>query len=140
MSTSVTDGLNLERGRRLYLASSALCLVFSMVYEAFSHGVYSPYMVFAVAFPFLGGLVAVELLRLVPAVCHPGRLSINLYNSGIATLTLGSLMRGVLDIYGTGNDLVRYYAIVGILFVVVGLVVWSVGCMRQLVRLSRPGQ
>ena len=95
---------------------------------------------FAVAFPFLGGLLAVELLRFVPAICHPGRLSINVYNSGIATLTLGSLMRGVLDIYGTSNDLVRYYAIVGILLFVAGLVAWSVGCMRQLVRLSRSGQ
>ena len=33
---------------------SVFCLVFSIVYESFSHNVYSPYMVFAVAFPLIG--------------------------------------------------------------------------------------
>lgn len=51
---------------------------------------------------------------------YPGRIARNLYRSGIATLTIGCIMQGVLEIYGTTNKLICVYWIVGIVFVFVG--------------------
>ena len=116
--------LDLAKGQRAYLYVSAGCLVFSMIYECFSHNVFSPFMVFAVAFPLLGGCIATELLKKLPAKHHPKRAAVTVYNWGLATLTVGSILRGVLDIYGTENPLLQYYAIVGIGLVVASLALW----------------
>jgi len=39
--------------------------------------------------------------------------SCNLYHSGIAAITVGSLVQGVLDIYGTTNALINAYWWIG---------------------------
>ena len=46
----------------------------------------------------------------------------NLYHSGIAALTAGALVRGILDIYGTANGLTRLYWYAGVGFVAAGIV------------------
>ena len=46
----------------------------------------------------------------------------NLYHSGIAALTAGALVRGILDIYGTANGLTRLYWYAGVSFVAAGIV------------------
>ncbi len=48
------------------------------------------------------------------------RIAFNLYNAGIATLTVGSLLRGILDIAGADSAYPIYYFIVGTLFVLIG--------------------
>lgn len=40
---------------------------------------------------------------------------------GIITLTIGSLVRGILDIYGTTNQKVTLYLIAGIVFLAAGI-------------------
>ena len=52
---------------------------------------------------------ALYLLRLP----IPKRGSSNLYHSGIATLTIGSCLRGIFDIYGTTSDFIFLYWLVG---------------------------
>ena len=131
MSTSDKKPLDLEKWQRVYLYVSAGCLIFSMIYECFSHNVFSPYMVFAVAFPLLGGLVAGELLKKVPARHLPGQLSAEVYHCGLATLTVGSIIRGVMDIYGTENALVKYYAFAGIGLVALALLLWLAPGQRK---------
>jgi len=56
----------------------------------------------------------------------PGRLTLNLYNAGIATLTVGSIMKGVMEIYGTTNDILQIYWIVGFGFVGIGLLLYAI--------------
>ena len=131
MYTSENNTVSLENGRRIYVFVSVFCLVFSIVYESFSHNVYSPYMVFAVAFPLIGGAAVAEILLKLPAAFHPRRMTVRLYNSGIAALTLGSVVRGVLDIYGTENPLVTCYAVVGIAFAAAGIVCWMIAVFRR---------
>lgn len=58
----------------------------------------------------------------------PGRLPLNLYNAGIAALTVGSLMEGVLEIYGTTNDLLRIYWFVGFGLAGIGILMYLIGC------------
>jgi len=109
-----------------YIAITAFCWLFGYVYERFSHGVYSDFMVYMFLFPLIGGLVPFVFIRFTPAP-FPGRFSQNAYNSGIAALTLASLLRGVFDIYGTISNYVKLYWILGIFLTIIGIISYLVG-------------
>ncbi|HHV10663.1 MAG TPA: hypothetical protein GXX75_10345 [Clostridiales bacterium] len=108
----------------VYLLIALFCALFGAVYERFSHEVYSGYMIYAFAFPLAGGTLPYMMLSVSGCRRLPGRLSLNLYNTGIATLTVGSIMQGVLDIYGTTNDLLKVYWFAGFGFTLTGLSVY----------------
>ena len=92
MYTSVTEKnkRKAQKDAAVFLGVSILTGLFGAIYELFSHEVYSYFMIYAFA------------------LCR------NLYHAGIATLTIGSIMRGVLDIYGTTNSLSNIYWFAGI--------------------------
>ena len=48
-----------------------------------------------------------------------------LWNAGLATLTTGSVIKGVLDIYGSSNKLVLIFLIVGLTDLVLALIIGS---------------
>ena len=96
-----------------YLLSSLGCLGFGLVYECFSHQVYSPFMLCAFLIPLLGGEGVFALPGLARWERWPGPFSRALWHSGLAALTVGSLFRGVLDIYGTTSRLSAVYWAVG---------------------------
>ena len=108
----------------VHLVIALFCALFGIVYEQFSHGVYSNFMIFAFLIPLAGGALPFILMWL----CHfsklPGRITRNLYNSGIATFTVGSVMQGVMDIYGTSNDLLQVYWYAGAGLVISGLIIY----------------
>lgn len=108
-----------------YLCIALICALFGAIYEVFSYGVYSFFMIYAFAFPLIGGSLYFFALDLFGKRV-PGRLSLNLYNSGIATLTIGCILEGILEIYGTTNSLTSVYWFVGILFVLVGILFYIV--------------
>ena len=110
----------------VYLILSVFCALFGAVYELFSHVVYSFYMIYAFGFPLVGGALPYGILSAFHLSKSSSLLARNLYHSGIATLTVGSIVRGVLDIYGTTNSLSRYYWFVGIFAVVAGVVIGSI--------------
>jgi len=96
----------------LYHAAGAVFLaLFGAVYEVFSHEVYSYFMLYAFAIPLTMGVVpyAVLLLR----GTYPGETFLNLWNTAIATLSVGSVFAGVLAIYGTTNSLILAYPVAG---------------------------
>ena len=95
MSASVTKSL----------VFSQITAVFGLVYEHFSHGVFSWHMAFAFLIPLLGGVIP-----LLPVL---RRANATLWRCGILTLTVGSLVQGVLEIYGTTNRLCGLYGIAG---------------------------
>lgn len=125
MCTSGTDehGSQAARTALAYLVISVVCALFGAVYERFSHGVYSYYVIYAFAFPLVGGALPYLLLAVLATDRYPRRFARNLCHSGIATLTVGSVVRGILDIYGTTNGLTRYYWIVGLFAVMEGAVI-----------------
>lgn len=96
----------------VYLGLSLFCALFGAVYEGFSHGVYSYFMIYAFGFPLAGGALPFFALAFSDRR-PPGRAALNLYHSGIAAMTVGSLFEGVLEIYGTTNRLVAVYWMVG---------------------------
>ena len=52
----------------------------------------------------------------------PDRMSFNLYNSGVASLAVGFVFRGVLEIYGTTNLLGEVYFFTAVLFIAASFV------------------
>ena len=106
---------------RNYLFVAVVCAVIGFVYELFSHGVWSIYMIGAFAVPLVLGTL-VNLIIALFRMKTPGMAAETLYACGIATLTLGSLLTGVLEIYGTTNTLLEYYWLVGAGFAGLGII------------------
>lgn len=111
----------------VYLLVALFCVLFGAIYEYFSHEVYSSYMIYAFVFPLAGGALPFTAFSVYGCGRLPGRLSLNLYNAGIAALTVGSVMQGALEIYGTTNDLLQAYWFVGFGLVGIGLLLYIFG-------------
>lgn len=92
-----------------YLKATLFCLLFGVIYEHFSHGVYSYAMIYAFAIPLVGGTLPFYAASLMSTVPIPDRKALMLYHCAIATLTVGSLIRGALEIFGTTNPLIAAY-------------------------------
>ena len=107
MFTSAT-----ERTAFAYLLLTCFVAFFGGVYEIFSHGVWSGYMVYAFAYPLVLGAVPFAWCALKKKP-QPKPWFCRLHHCGTATLTIGSVMQGVLVIYGTTNQLSMVYWIVG---------------------------
>lgn len=114
-----------------YLLTSAFWAFFGAVYELFSHEVYSYFMIYAFAIPLLGGAVPFTVIALLDAEDYPGIFGRVIYHSGLATLTVGSIIRGVLDIYGTANRLLGIYWTVGVLLALGGAVLIVTSMLRN---------
>lgn len=102
-----------ELGAALFFA------VFGMIYEVFSHEVYSYYMIYAFLFPLTAGftLLLMGLLMKRP----PRRKFLNCLNAASATLTLGSVSTGVVRIYGSSNSLLKVYPVAGAILLLAAL-------------------
>ena len=113
-----TSEKDLKLNLRWHLIAAGFLAVFGGIYELFSHGVYSGWMIFAFTVPlFLGALPYALLLHLNRT---PGKAFRNLWNAGIACLSVGSVFQGVLVIYGTTNSLIIAYPIAGSTFMFLG--------------------
>lgn len=96
------------------LFGTVFLALFGAVYEAFSHGVYSYYMIYAFAIPLILGVVPYTIMKIKNN--YPKALPLKLWNAAIATFSIGSVFKGVLEIYGTDNSLVLTYPIAGSVF------------------------
>lgn len=106
----------------IYISITLFSGIFSWIYEYFSHGVYSNYMVYLFLFPFIGGVLVFVTIGLLKKLPFPSRISLHLYNSGLATLWIGSCLQGVLEIYGTSSNYIAVYWIVGSILIMLGVV------------------
>lgn len=114
-----------------FLEFSISCIVFSVIYEAFSHQVYSGYMIGAFLFPLVGGFIPMVVFYKIKDLFFPNVFARYMYYSGIVTMTVGSIFQGVLDIYGTTNSLMAVYWCVGIGFVALGIGVWIINICKE---------
>ncbi len=131
MYTSENNGYARRGAARtavIYLFVSIFCFVFFVVYDRFSHSVRSNYMTFLFAFPLLLGFVPYMAAALFSkqqegGTAHGSGISSNLYNSGVASVTVSSLLRGIFDIAGTYSDYQSYLMAAGIVFLAAGVIV-----------------
>ena len=112
------------------LLASVCCAAFGAIYECFSHGVYSLCMMGAFAFPLLFGALPFFLLWKCGKP-FPGRTAVNHITAGFAALTVGSIVQGVLEIYGTTNSLSIVYPVTGCILLAAGLIAWITGTEKS---------
>lgn len=93
----------------IYICISIFCALFGGVYEYFGHGVISFHMIYAFALPLVLGALFFTIVGKSSAVPYPCRISASCLHLSIATATVGSIVQGVLDIYGTTNRLSVIY-------------------------------
>ena len=120
----------LAKNRDRWLLATVGTVFFSAVYACFSHQVYSRAMILAFLYPLLGGLLPATLL-MMKAELQPGEWARSLWGAGIASLTLGSLFRGALEIYGTTSRLSTVYPVLGWALLALGLISWTVDLGRR---------
>lgn len=113
------SGKEIEKLVFTYLIITLVCAGFGAVYEFFSHGVYSYYMLYAFMIPFLGGTVYFYCILYFRSKI-PRCIARRFQHFGILTVTVGCMVCGILEIYGTTNHLVNIYFIVGGVFLVIG--------------------
>lgn len=107
-----------------FLVFTVFSAVFALIYEYFSHQVYSYAMIFSFAYPLVLGFIPFFVLYKKGISFFPNDFSRLSYSFGIITLMVGSIFKGVLEIYGTTNRhlVIYYYAAALLLFA--GIVTW----------------
>jgi hypothetical protein len=113
----------------VYLALSLIAIAVDNIYAIFGHGVRSAAMTWMFLYPLIGGTLFYLLIELLLPWINRFtgyRVFFNIYNSGTATLTTGSFLKGILDIAGTSSPYVAVYYIAGWVFIVSGLIVLTV--------------
>lgn len=115
-----TSDNRLKRHLIIQIAVTIFLAFTGAVYEVFSFGVYSYFMIYAFAFPLVMGVLPYAVMLIKNR--DPGSVFINLWNSAIAVFSVGSLFKGILDIYGTSNSLNIIYLIAGILLMIAAIV------------------
>ena len=117
---------------KIYIGVSIFCVILWKIYGNFSHGVSSIYMTYLFAWPLIMGALVNLVFMVIKKLPRPGSFSVNLYNSGVAALTVSSLLRGIFEIAGTACYLQTYLYNVGRLFVLAGVVVYVVSSLSLL--------
>ena len=101
-----------------------ICALFGAVYEKFSFGVYSYYMIYAFLLPLILGTIPLLSIAIWDKK-YPDKKALAAWNSGIAVLTVGCIVQGVLAIYGTTNHLMIVYPIAGFILLSAGIILFS---------------
>ena len=96
-------------------------MIFGIIYESFSHNVYSNYMMYAFLIP-LFGMVVYGIIYIFELNKYYSEFAMKIFNSSIITFTFGSVIKGVLEIYGTTNKLITIYLIFGIIMIILSVI------------------
>jgi len=115
LSTSVTNPIKkrLKKTILWYILISAFFFVGSRIYEHFSFGETSAFMHYLFLIPLIGGALLVLLQLMVKGF---SRLSLNLWNSGVATLTAG------VNLSGRSTTMDQPYYYIGVAFLALALI------------------
>ena len=129
MSTSVTNSTTrFSRTFISYLAMAAFLFIFSRIYESLSYGEVSVFMHYMFCATLVGGIVLLGLLQVKPNL---SRMTYNLWNSGIATITAGCLFRGIINLSGRSTTLDQPYWYVGAGFLKLSLITLFISDTRR---------
>lgn len=122
LSTLVTKTNNkrFKKTAVVYTLITVFFFIFSRIYEHFSFGETSVYMHWLFGVPLIGEVVLLIFQKLIPNL---SRLSLNLWNSAVATIATGVLFRGIVNLSGRSTTLDLPYWYVGL--VLAGLALLS---------------
>lgn len=110
-----SDDLTKNRKRELLIRLFIVLFlaVAGLIYEHFSHGVFSYFMMYAFLIPFVFSFVPALILYLNGKEVR-SKSAKTLWDSGTAFLTAGCILKGILEIYGTANAKLILYVIVAL--------------------------
>ena len=112
----------------VYLIISIFFFLFSRIYVSLSYGEYSFFMNTLSLVPLIGGGLLVGLLLVQPNL---SRVSFNLWNSGVAVLTAGFLLRGIINLSGRSTTLDWPYWLIGAGFLGLALVSFGLSLFQS---------
>ena len=112
----------------VYLILSIFLFIFSRVYVSLSYGEVSIFMNTLSLVSLIGGGLLVGLLYLQPTL---SRISFNLWNSGVAVLTAGFLLRGIINLSGRSTTLDWPYWLIGAGFLGLALVSFGLSLFQS---------
>ncbi len=103
-----------------YLITTVFCVLFAYVYSLFAHGVSSPYMTYLFLYPlFLGVLNAYICMKSKRAKTYCF-FATHFYHTGVVTLMLSSMLRGIFEIAGTASIYQTILTILGVVMIISG--------------------
>lgn len=108
----------------VYGAVTVFCVLVFLIYDQFAHGVRSPYMTFLFCWPLCLGLLPSLVFCASSKFREQGAVSANLYHSGVAALTVSSLLRGIFEIAGNASDYQAWLMIAGWILLCGGIVAY----------------
>jgi hypothetical protein len=115
-----TNNKRFKKTAVVYTLITVFFFIFSRIYEHFSFGETSVYMHWLFGVPLIGEVVLLIFQKLIPNL---SRLSLNLWNSAVATIAAGVLFRGIVNLSGRSTTLDLPYWYVGL--VLAGLALLS---------------
>lgn len=145
--------MQIKKARNRFAGITIFTFIFSVIYEYFSHGVYSGFMICAAFIPLVGVVLpyTIWLRRAARRAARKDQedyrnytdrdeqetlagVADSIYRSAVSTFLLGSIFMGILEIYGTTNRLSKVYWIVGgvLLAVSLGMMCKRMMCTERL--------
>ncbi len=112
----------------IYLILTVICFIFSAIYLSLSFGIVSLYMKYLAVIPLIGeaifGIVYMFKIKI-------SRLSYNLFNASIFTLSVGSTLQGVLEICGSSSKLIYVFFILAVIELIISIVNWIIFLKKE---------
>ena len=115
--------LDIKKSVLAYLKVTIFLVVLNYIYSLFSHNVSSDYMTYMFVYPLIGGLIVNLILVRNKKVNRVKLYYIGkiVLNYGIATLIVGSFIKGVFEIAGTDSTYIVYYFYLGTILISMGI-------------------
>ncbi len=107
---------------------TAFLFIFSRIYESLSYGEVSVFMHYMFCATLVGGILLLGILQVKPNL---SRITYNLWNSGIATITAGCFLRGIINLSGRSTTLDQPYWYVGAGFLALSLITLFISDTRR---------
>ncbi len=135
-NTKAVYEYRVKRIMLIYLFISAFCLLIFLVYNIFSHGVLSFFMTFLFLWPLIFGALPALVLSVAMKNRHllfHSRLPFRLWRSGVAAVTMASLLRGIFEIAGTDSIHTLILFVAGLVFLAAGGIgsLWVISGLSQ---------
>lgn len=107
----------------VYLGVTIFCVVFCLIYEQFSFGEYSDAMRLMFLVPLIGGALPFQIFAMRRKAWSLSRAAYNLWNSGLAVLMSGCLVKGIIEVSGRVSDYDMFYWVGGAAFLIAAIAV-----------------
>ena len=130
MISSTSSNKSAKKSLFIYIGVTIFAGIFSLVYELFSHQVYSNTMIYWFAIPLVIGAVPNLIATINPRLDVGSAWQKTMQAFAVATLSIGSILQGIVEIYGTTNSLINYFFIAGGAFLLISIIIWIVNADR----------